>query len=125
METLPHLRLLVIDDDPVDVEVLLLELSQSFELLAAERVDTEDGMRAALDRDWDLVLVDWFLPRFSAPDALRVLEERGRRLPCIVVSGLAGDEVAVAAIRSGARNFVKKGELARLTAAIVRELAPQ
>lgn len=114
----------MIDDNPDDVALLLRGLSSSFDV-TAERVDTESGMRDALAQEWDLVLVDWVMPRFSAPDALRVLEQCGRMLPCIVVSGCADEQIAVAAVRGGARDFIRKGEVARLLAAIGRELDPR
>jgi PAS domain S-box-containing protein len=68
------------------------------------------------------VLCDFSLPRFNALKALDVLQRKGVEIPLILVSGAIGDEEAAAAIRAGARDFVKKTNLARLAPAVEREL---
>jgi signal transduction histidine kinase len=50
------------------------------------------------------------------------VNERGLDLPFIIVSGLVGEETAVAAMRAGAHDFMPKGAFARLLPAIEREL---
>ena len=88
-----------------------------------QRVQTAAEMKAALaQRPWDLVIADYVLPHFSAPGALTLVQESGLDLPFIVVSGTIGEETAVQAMRAGARDYIMKGNLARLAPAIVREL---
>jgi signal transduction histidine kinase len=80
-------------------------------------------MREALQRaPWDLVISDWHLPRFSAPDALSLVAELGLDLPFIIVSGTIGEETAVSAMRGGAHDYVLKDRLSRLAPAVEREL---
>src|SRR5262249_53468202 len=71
---------------------------------------------------WQVILSDFTMPRFSAQAALAVLRETGLDVPFIVVSGSVGEETAVEAMRSGVRDYVLKGRLARLAPAIEREL---
>lgn len=118
------LRALCVDDSEDDFDLLQHELRRGEWLVHATRVDTPDAMIAALEAGvWDIVLVDWILPRFSAPDALRVLAESAQaHVPCIVVSGVPGEETAVLAIKLGARDFIRKDRLDALLSTVEREL---
>jgi putative nucleotidyltransferase with HDIG domain len=88
-----------------------------------ERAETADAMRAALTRQtWDLIICDFSLPRFSAPNALELLKKSNHDLPFIIVSGTIGEESAVNALKAGAHDFIIKGNFARLIPAIQREL---
>jgi PAS domain S-box-containing protein len=79
-------------------------------------------MGDALDRrEWDVVISDYSLPNFNAPAALELLKRRGLDLPFIIISGTAGEEAAVAAMRAGAHDFLAKGGFARLVPVIERE----
>src|SRR5436309_1733801 len=97
------LRVLIVEDSPSDSELMLRALrAGGFEPLY-ERVETPEAMREALARQtWDIVLSDYYLPRFDAPAALALLREQGQDPPFIVVSGSVGEDTAVAAMRAGA-----------------------
>ena len=117
------LRLLLVEDSADDADLILHELRRAGYDPTCERVQTAAEMQAALaQRSWDLVIADYVLPHFSAPDALTLVQESGLDLPFIVVSGAIGEETAVQAMRAGARDYIMKGNLARLAPAIVREL---
>src|SRR2546430_12269900 len=80
-------------------------------------------MAAALDRHrWDLVIGDHSMPHFSGTAALALVRGRGLDVPFICVSGTISEEMAVAAMRAGANDWVTKGQLKRLIPAIEREL---
>jgi signal transduction histidine kinase len=80
-------------------------------------------MAAALaGGEWDVILADHSMPQFSAPEALRMMQERGLDLPFIIVSGHIEEETAVSAMKSGAHDYIMKDRLARLIPAIEREL---
>src|SRR5262249_26802737 len=108
------LRVLIVEDNVDDYTLLVKELVRGGSEPTHRRVDTRDDMVAALAESWDIVLTDWSLPRFSALEALRVVRETNEDLPCIIVSGTIGDEIAVEALRNGARDFVIKDRMARL-----------
>ena len=117
------LRVLIVEDNERDAALLVRELRRGGYEPDSERVETPETMRAALERQsWDIVLSDYFMPRFSAPAALSVVKERGHELPFIIVSGTVGEETAVEAMRAGAHDFMTKGMLARLLPAIEREM---
>ncbi|MCU0550743.1 MAG: response regulator [Leptolyngbya sp. Prado105] len=118
-----HLRVLVVEDLEDDMLLVLRELRRGGYTLDYVRVETPDEMQAAIDREsWDLVIADYTLPRFSAPQALQLLQSQKRDLPFIIVSGTIGEEVAVAAMKAGAHDYIIKGNLARLLPAVEREL---
>src|SRR5439155_4305359 len=71
---------------------------------------------------WDVVLSDYNMPEFSAPAALKTLQDSGLDLPFIIISGGIGEDVAVAAMKAGAHDYLMKGNLARLAPAVEREL---
>jgi PAS domain S-box-containing protein len=117
------LRVLIVEDVPDDAELLVLELRRAGYDPVSERVETAAGMRAALERGgWDFILSDNSLPQFDAAAALRLLRELDVDLPFIVVSGSIGEDVAVALMKAGAHDYLLKGHLARLGAAVEREL---
>ena len=117
------LSVLIVEDSEVDEQLLLMCLRRAGFEPTSERVQTEVAMAAALDaRPWDLVISDHNMPSFSAPDALKVLHQKGLDLPFIIVSGTIGEEAAVTAMKAGAQDYLVKGKLARLPAAIEREL---
>ena len=117
------LRVLLVEDSEPDAEVLLHQLADDGFAVTWARVETADGMRAALrSSSWQVVLSDFSLPTFSAPAALAVLRETTLDLPFIIISDTIGEEAAVTALKAGACDFVAKGRLARLGPAIDREL---
>jgi PAS domain S-box-containing protein len=117
------LHILIIEDSKDDTELLLRQLRDNGYDLNYEQVETTEAMKTALARQsWDVVIADYSLPHFSAPAALSLLKEEGLDLPFIIVSGTIDEEVAVAAMKAGAHDYLVKGKLARLIPAIEREL---
>ena len=117
------LRVLLVEDSEADAELLLHQLARDGYAVTSTRVETAEGMRAALSSgSWQIVLSDFSMPTFSAPEALAVVREMALDLPFIIVSGTIGEEAAVNALKAGAYDFLVKGRLARLGPAIEREL---
>jgi len=117
------LRLLLIEDSENDAQLLIHELRRGGYDVVHERVDTASALEAALDRQtWDLAIGDYSMPQFSGMAALRIIQDRGLDVPFISVSGTITEEMAVAAMRAGAKDYVTKGQLKRLVPATDREL---
>src|SRR3954451_792401 len=109
------IRLLIIEDSEDDTDLLVRELERGGYRLKFRRVDTPEGLQTALaDRDWDLVIADYTMPRFSGADALAMVRRQTSELPFIFVSGTIGEEAAVSALKSGAQDYIVKGKTARL-----------
>ena len=117
------LRLLIIEDSEDDALLIVRNLQRAGYAPSYERVDTEAGVRAALNRGpWDVIVSDFNMPQFTGTDALNLLRERDQDTPFIFVSGTIGEDVAVEAMRAGAQDYVTKGNLRRLVPAIEREV---
>src|SRR5436190_8420628 len=117
------LNLLLVEDSEDDAELMLIELRRGGYQPAYLRVENSDDMQAALKgRDWDIIISDYVMPQFSGPAALKLLHESGCDVPIIIVSGHIGEDIAVAAMKSGANDYVMKDRLARLVPAVEREL---
>ena len=122
------LRVLLVEDSENDALLLLRELRRGGYEPVYERVSTPEEMERALEgasekkRPWQIVISDYYMPRFRAPDALALLRRLGYDTPFVVVSGKIGEDAAVAMMRAGAHDYVAKGNLTRLCPAIDREL---
>lgn len=117
------LRVLLVEDTPDDALLLMRALAKGGFAPEHVRVDTAAAMREALDAGaWDIVISDYSLPEFSAFQALEMTKRHDPDLPFVIVSGNIGEDVAVAAMKAGAHDYLIKGNLTRLGAAIEREL---
>ena len=118
------LRLLIIEDSEDDALLIERELTKNGYNLDCRRVDTPEALQSELiAKEWDIVISDFVMPRFSGLDALKMLKGSGIDIPFIVVSGKIGEETAVEAMRAGAQDYIIKGNLARLAPAVEREMA--
>ncbi|HET6630446.1 MAG TPA: response regulator, partial [Woeseiaceae bacterium] len=117
------LRVLFIEDSDVDTELICAELKRGGYDVTHSRVDTEAGLLAALaGGEWDLIISDFSMPRFDGLTAYEVFSRQDYDIPFIFVSGAMGEERAVQAMKAGARDYILKGHLGRLNAAVQREL---
>ncbi|HUA66157.1 MAG TPA: PAS domain S-box protein [Alphaproteobacteria bacterium] len=117
------IHILVIEDSENDAELLLEEIREAGYEPMSERVQTAEELTAALGRHvWDVILSDYSMPEFSAPDALKIARGKHPEVPFIVVSGVFGEEAAVNMMKAGASDYLVKTNLSRLVPAIEREL---
>ncbi|HKV44424.1 MAG TPA: diguanylate cyclase [bacterium] len=112
------LRVLIVEDQPADAELVVRELRRAGYIFEWERVDTEAAYRKHLTPLPNLILSDYSLPGFGAARALEVLQEGGLDLPFIIISGMMGEEAAVTLMRSGATDYLLKDRLTRLGQAV-------
>ncbi len=119
----PALRALIVEDSPDDAALLVRELETGGFQVRSLRVETPERFSEALKGEvWDIVLADYSMPAFSGMVALELLRANGSDTPFIFVSGTIGEDVAVGAMRSGANDYIIKGNLKRLVPAVEREL---
>jgi sigma-B regulation protein RsbU (phosphoserine phosphatase) len=117
------LRVLIIDDSERDAILLVRSLRKEGIELFSTRVDTAKAMQNAMTTgEWDVAIADCRMPGFTVEEALAIWQREGKDQPLIVVSGAIGEEEAVALLKAGAHDFIKKDNLARLVPAIEREL---
>src|SRR5688500_5805043 len=117
------LRLLQVEDSDLDATVIAAALTRSGFDVFARRVDNAVDLRRELEEsEWDVAVSDYTMPGFSGEKALTIVREQSPELPFIFVSGTIGEDVAVAAMKIGAQDYITKGNLARLGPAVAREL---
>ncbi len=116
------LRLLILEDRPEDADLALRQLRQGGFDPAWRRVEDEQGFKANLDPELDLIIADYHQPQFDALRALKLMQEAGLEIPFVLVSGAIGEDLAVAAVRLGAVDYVLKDRLGRLGTAVENAL---
>jgi diguanylate cyclase len=117
------LRLLLIEDSPDDAAIVVRELARGGYEVECDRVDTPDALVASLKRQpWDVVIADYAMPGFAGTAALTLVRQHDADLPFIFVSATTGEDAAVAAMRTGAHDYIMKGSLPRLVPAVEREM---
>ena len=118
-----QLRTLVIEDSEVDALLLLQHLRHGGYDPHYRRVDNPVDLADALSKEkWDVVFSDHNMPGFSSQEALKMVRASSTDVPFLIVSGSIGEEVAVAAMKAGAQDYLMKEKLGRLVAAMEREL---
>ncbi|HEX5386455.1 MAG TPA: PAS domain S-box protein [Gemmatimonadales bacterium] len=113
------LRVLILEDMPMDAELVEYELERANIGFVACRVDTEDGFRRALDEFHpDVILSDYTLPRFDGMAALALAKQWAPATPLLIVTGSVNEETAVGCMKAGAADYLLKGNLSRIGPAI-------
>ena len=119
-----RLRILHVEDEPNDRELVAATLRAAGMACEIVCVDTREGCRTALtSRRFDVMLSDDHLPSFDGRSAQRLAEEIAPDLPFISVSGTLGEELAIERLKEGATDYVLKQRLSRLPASIARAIA--
>ncbi len=116
------LRLLVLEDRPDDLDLMLHALRQEGFDPMWRRVETEVDYLAHLHEPIDVILADYVLPQFDALRALQLLQDRALDIPFIVVTGNVGEEKAVECMKLGAADYLLKERLTRLGPAVRQAL---
>ena len=105
------LRILIVEDNPADADLIREMLAQADLLhFEAESVQRLSGALARLERkDVDLVLMDLGLPDSQGLPTFHALRKAAPGIPVIVLSGNDDQELAIAAVRDGAQDYLVKG----------------
>ncbi len=120
---IPPLNVLILEDSESDAELTILELQRGGYDFEWKRVEDEAAYIAALANVPDIILADYSLPQFDALKALEILKEKGLDVPFLIVSGSIGEDIAVAAMKRGATDYLIKDRLGRLPQAVSQALA--
>jgi PAS domain S-box-containing protein len=119
----PPLRILSLEDDPYDTELIQALLETDDIACEVTRVDTQAAFQASLDGGGiDLILADYTLPSFDGLSALKLAMSACPDVPFLFVSGTLGEEVAIEALKIGATDYVLKTRLSRLVPSVHRAL---
>ncbi|MBW5413191.1 response regulator [Pseudomonas sp. MAG002Y] len=118
-----RIKILLVEDSKLDVELILIELERNGFSLEPTVVYDRAGLDAALcGQPFDLILSDIILPGFSGAEALKVARVAAPDTPFIFVSGIFGEAHAVEMMRLGANDYVLKQSLELLSTSVERAL---
>ena len=118
-----RLRILHLEDNPRDAELIQAILETEGIICDVTRVDTQADFFASLEHGgFDLILTDYTLPSFDGLSALKITLEKCPDVPFIFVSGTLGEEVAIEALKIGATDYILKQRLSRIVPSVHRAL---
>ncbi|MDB6165150.1 MAG: sensor hybrid histidine kinase [Lacunisphaera sp.] len=115
------LRILHLEDNAADRELIAQRLADegpAYEFISA--TNEAEFRRALAETDLDLILSDFALPDFDGMAALSIARDQRPEVPFLFVSGTIGEDRAVESLKSGARDYVLKDRLERLSVAVRR-----
>jgi signal transduction histidine kinase len=116
-------RILVLEDNPLDAELMEDILRASGIKFSSKRVDNEEEFCNSLNEfSPDLILSDYDLPVFTGLEALKLRQKICPDVPFILVTGAVGEERAIEILTGGATDYVMKNRLSRLLPAVERAL---
>jgi PAS domain S-box-containing protein len=117
------LRILYLEDDPGDAELVRETLAVEDIPCQLTRVETEaDYITSLRAGGYDLIFADYTLPSFDGLSALKIARQHSPSVPFIFVSGTLGEEVAIEALKVGATDYVFKTRLSRIVPSVRRAL---
>lgn len=123
MEEPESLRILLVEDNAADSELVLRELKRAGFAVTSEWAQSAEEFQRIIQRYTpDVVLADYNLGHWRGMDALEIMREKGLDVPLILVSGALGEVTAVECIKQGATDYVLKDALARLPVSVRRAL---
>ena len=107
-KTIEELSVLIVDDSPLIRRIIITALKSAG---VEDIVIAEDGVKAletVMEREFDIILMDWNMPKMSGIDALRKIRKTGIRTPIIMVTTESERNNIIEAIKAGANNYVIK-----------------
>src|SRR5882724_694292 len=105
--TTDRLRVLIVENAPADVELMLLELRQSGFAVEHSVVENREEFRAAVERNtFDAILSDYRLPSWTGLDAFDLVREMNWDIPFLLVTGTLGEAAAVSCIKKGIHDYI-------------------
>ncbi len=123
-ETMHKPKILILDDNSADAELVRRELRKAGVDFTAEWApDKAAFLRSLEEFAPDLILADYSLPGFDGMAALGLARQRFADIPVVIVSGAIGEEVAVDTLKAGATDYVLKTRLSRLGPVVKRALS--
>lgn len=116
-------KVLLVEDSERDAALMLLYLRRGGFEPTLERVESEQEMKHHLEKtDWDVVISDYNLPKFSAHGALQTLRDGGHTVPLIVLSGGVPESEIEKVMKAGAIQYLGKERMKEIVPAIERAM---
>jgi PAS domain S-box-containing protein len=117
------IRILIVEDNPSDAEIILHEIKRAGMEFESLRIETEDDFLSALrDFNPDIILSDFQLPSFNGMTALKLTLEKAPLIPFLLITGSLSEEMAVDFMKAGASDYILKEHIHQLSPALITAL---
>lgn len=119
-----HPRILCVDDNRDNAEMLGIILHQADDTYSVTTVDdAEEALKIMERQTFDLYILDYALPEISGIELCRKVREKNKQTPVMFFTAMARAADQAEAIRAGADEYlVKPNDLAKLTETVKRLL---
>jgi PAS domain S-box-containing protein len=122
-EAATPIRVLILEHEARDIELILFELREARLLIEHTlAADKEQFLQAIRATEFEAILADYRLPNWTGLDALRELQNEGKDIPFLLVTGTLGEEAAVECMKNGVSDYILKDHISRLPLALKRAL---
>lgn len=113
-------RILFLEDNPDDVELMCHELNEANISFVSSHVSKKEQiLQQVYDFQPDVILVDYSFPSFNGMDAFRMIRQIKKYIPFILVTGAMSEKMALECLKEGVDDFILKSSFKRLPAAIL------
>ena len=108
-------RLLMVEDNPGDAGLIRAALHEDsspdakFELVHTDRLS--EALKLLKEGAFDLLLLDLMLPDACGVESVTRVKDAAPSLPIVIMSGVNDEAVAIEAMRSGAQDYLIKGQV--------------
>ncbi|HDP16331.1 MAG TPA: hybrid sensor histidine kinase/response regulator [Candidatus Omnitrophica bacterium] len=106
------LKILLVEDNPTDALIVKKKLQRdsSFDYDITHAVSGEDGMSVLEKEKFDIILLDYNLPKKSGMETLQEIKKRDIKMPVVMITGQGDEAVAVRFMKEGAADYIPKRE---------------
>ncbi|MBU1064816.1 PAS domain S-box protein, partial [bacterium] len=118
------LAILYLEDIKTDVEIVESYLEEEKIEYELTNVDNRSDFISVLKKkQFDIILLDYFLPSFDGLSALAIVKKSYPDIPAIMLSGNMGEERAIETLKAGAIDYVLKQRMSRFIPSLKRAIA--
>jgi two-component system cell cycle sensor histidine kinase/response regulator CckA len=104
-----NIKVLIIDDNPADRFLLAKDIIGRFRTAEiAEAESVEEAFDLIDNRQFDIILLDYYLRSQDGLELLEQFKSRHIEIPIIVITGRGDERIAVEAIKRGAKDYLNK-----------------
>jgi two-component system chemotaxis response regulator CheY len=102
------MKALVVDDSMTIRRIVIKALGMVGISETVEATDGTEALQAVNEQSFDIILLDWNMPKLSGIDTLRAIRKAGNTTPVIMVTTEAEKARVIEAIKSGANDYLIK-----------------
>lgn len=102
------MNVLIADDSVVMRKIMAKYVESAWVATIDQANDGAEALDLAMAKPFDLILLDWNMPKLLGIDILRRLRGAGMTMPIVIVTTEANRSAVIKAVRAGANNFIMK-----------------